>query len=426
MKKGLNICLVILFLVLASLVKGQALLTNNASLLYLESGTLLHVEGDVVHEDNPLLVPGLTDNSGRIELDNNWINNTGFNVFINNSPGVVVMNGFNQSIAGTSPTQFHDLIFENSSQKSMYVDTWVDSMLYLTDAELRINDHIMYVRNTNPNSIQWNSGFVSGDSLAGYLARSTDRNTSYMYPVGSIKLNKIYRAVEIIPSTSDSAVYAVRVAGIDPELDFTGTSYTLSTGAFSRSELGAKVYGINDRFYHNIARFYSSNQNQTLNTKIFYFSSDEIFPHEFNGNTNWSNINKQWEVDNFEVNFSGGLYYIGSPDKFMSGVIANFDNDVYALTIKEKVVGNVPQIFSPNGDGLNDMLFVYGEGIDEVEFVIYNRWGEKIFETKDKNIGWNGMFKGKKAQPGVYVYFLKASLNTSGNIETSGDITLVR
>lgn len=420
---------VILISILAGLtlvhysINAQALLNNGNTLLTVEDGALLHVEGDIIHEND-----GLVINSGVIELENNWTNNNptpGFNVHIAGN-GIVKMIGNNQYIGGTTPSRFHDLQFDNVTVKTLYADAWVDSMLYLNDVELKVNAHVMHVRNTNPNAIQWNSGFVSGDSLAGYLARSTNRNSAYMYPVGSLNLNNIYRAVEMVPSSSDSSVYAVRLAGVDPEFDFSGTSFTGAIGPFPRTSLGPKVYGVNDRFYHNMTRFYSANTNQTVAAKIFYFSTDEIFPYEFNGVSNWSNTNSQWEVDNFGVNFSGGLFNIGNPDKFMLGTIGSFNNDVYSLMVKDKIVANVPQIFSPNADGLNDILYVYGDGVDELEFVIYNRWGEKVFETKDITVGWDGMHRGKKAQPGVYVYYLKATLNTSETIQTGGDITLVR
>ncbi|HLP20301.1 MAG TPA: PKD domain-containing protein, partial [Chitinophagales bacterium] len=54
----------------------------------------------------------------------------------------------------------------------------------------------------------------------------------------------------------------------------------------------------------------------------------------------------------------------------------------------------VPNAFSPNGDGINDEVRVEGRGIVGLTFRIYNRWGEKVFETNDQSIGWNGIFRG--------------------------------
>ena len=86
----------------------------------------------------------------------------------------------------------------------------------------------------------------------------------------------------------------------------------------------------------------------------------------------------------------------------------------------------VPSAFSPNGDGENDMLFVRGEGIKTLEFVIYTRWGEKVFETTSKDNGWNGIYKGKPMDPAVYVYSLKVTFDDNTELQHTGDVTLVR
>lgn len=66
----------------------------------------------------------------------------------------------------------------------------------------------------------------------------------------------------------------------------------------------------------------------------------------------------------------------------------------------------VPNAFSPNADGANDILYVYYKGVRRLVFRIHNRWGEKVFETDDMTQGWDGTFKGVKAQDGVYVWDL--------------------
>ncbi|PKP02537.1 MAG: hypothetical protein CVU11_11585 [Bacteroidetes bacterium HGW-Bacteroidetes-6] len=86
----------------------------------------------------------------------------------------------------------------------------------------------------------------------------------------------------------------------------------------------------------------------------------------------------------------------------------------------------VPNIFSPNGDGQNDILFVRGEGVNTLSFIIYDRWGEKIFETTSVDNGWDGIYKGAKANPGVYVYYLNATFVDGSQSVIDGNITLVR
>lgn len=86
----------------------------------------------------------------------------------------------------------------------------------------------------------------------------------------------------------------------------------------------------------------------------------------------------------------------------------------------------VPNAFSPNGDGVNDVLYVRGELLESIEFAVYDRWGEKLFETNTATRGWDGTYKNKDCEPGVYVYYLHATC--LGGIEYihKGNVTLIR
>jgi gliding motility-associated-like protein len=86
----------------------------------------------------------------------------------------------------------------------------------------------------------------------------------------------------------------------------------------------------------------------------------------------------------------------------------------------------VPNAFSPNGDGINDVVKVEGKGIVKLIFRIFNRWGEKVFETTDKNIGWDGYYKGVLQEMEVYTYSVQAELINGDIIPLKGNITLLR
>ena len=86
----------------------------------------------------------------------------------------------------------------------------------------------------------------------------------------------------------------------------------------------------------------------------------------------------------------------------------------------------VPTSFSPNGDGMNDLQCVMGGCIATMEFTIFDRWGEQVFYTLDQTECWDGMFRGKMVQSGVYVYRLKATLDNGERIIESGNINVVR
>jgi gliding motility-associated-like protein len=86
----------------------------------------------------------------------------------------------------------------------------------------------------------------------------------------------------------------------------------------------------------------------------------------------------------------------------------------------------VPNAFTPDDDGHNDILMVNGNNVVEMTMMIYNRWGQKVFETNDQNIGWDGTFKGKLLPPDVYGYYMKCTCDKGGQLLLKGSISLLR
>jgi len=100
--------------------------------------------------------------------------------------------------------------------------------------------------------------------------------------------------------------------------------------------------------------------------------------------------------------------------------------DIVTITVLYENVVFVPNIFSPNGDGNNDILYVRGKGITSLSFMVYDRWGEKVFESTRLEQGWDGNFRGKKMNPAVFVYSLDVYFNDGTNQYKKGDVTLIR
>lgn len=86
----------------------------------------------------------------------------------------------------------------------------------------------------------------------------------------------------------------------------------------------------------------------------------------------------------------------------------------------------IPNIFSPNGDGVNDILYVRSDFIDNMKFLVYDRFGEKVFESTNPDIGWDGKYNGQPVAPGVYHYFINVNLIDGSNVERKGNVTIVR
>lgn len=86
----------------------------------------------------------------------------------------------------------------------------------------------------------------------------------------------------------------------------------------------------------------------------------------------------------------------------------------------------IPNGFSPNSDGKNDMFYVRGNNITKALLIIYDRWGQKVFESNDINIGWDGVFKGKKLDPAVFAYYVEGECEGGQQFVKKGNVTLFR
>lgn len=86
----------------------------------------------------------------------------------------------------------------------------------------------------------------------------------------------------------------------------------------------------------------------------------------------------------------------------------------------------VPNMFSPNGDGINDVFYVYGNNVREVKLTIFNRWGEKVFDSNSVNSGWDGTYKNEPQSPGVYTYVVEFTFLDNQKLQKQGTVTLVR
>jgi gliding motility-associated-like protein len=142
-------------------------------------------------------------------------------------------------------------------------------------------------------------------------------------------------------------------------------------------------------------------------------------------NYNWTPANllssPTSAITNATVSQTTTFYVSGSTGSCTdvdSIVVYNYNNDETGIFI--------PNAFSPNGDGNNDCLHVrHNANFKEYYFAIYNRWGERVFESDNPSDCWNGEYKNKVTESGTFYYYLKAE-TSCGKILKKGDITLVR
>jgi gliding motility-associated-like protein len=148
-----------------------------------------------------------------------------------------------------------------------------------------------------------------------------------------------------------------------------------------------------------------------------------------------------------KLNGSGGIHFlwesndyldcdnchdpISTPDKAISYVLSVTDSngcmstDTINITVDFFSNIYIPSAFSPNGDGINDVFYVRGLNISDIQLMIFDRWGNLVFETTDQSIGWNGYYRGTLFVPEVFMYVLTGKDPEGKKINFKGNITLV-
>ena len=112
------------------------------------------------------------------------------------------------------------------------------------------------------------------------------------------------------------------------------------------------------------------------------------------------------------------------------GCTARDKVSVYVLCNNANVF--VPNTFSPNGDGSNDVFYPRGSGVFKIQNIkVFNRWGEVVFEKSNFNpndaaAGWDGTFKGKPLPPDVFVYILEVVCDNNTALTFKGNIALIK
>jgi gliding motility-associated-like protein len=139
-------------------------------------------------------------------------------------------------------------------------------------------------------------------------------------------------------------------------------------------------------------------------------------------------VDPVWQL-RWQDGSTGPTYTVTQPGDYSLTATNTCGSNTDAITVIKgycKVI--MPTAFTPNGDGLNDVLRVLGtEAVTEMELKIFNRWGQLVFETADKTKGWDGTIKNMKEPSGIFVYLLRFKENTSPQMQTiKGTFLLMR
>lgn len=98
----------------------------------------------------------------------------------------------------------------------------------------------------------------------------------------------------------------------------------------------------------------------------------------------------------------------------------------FVVVVKPHKPVFIPNSFTPNGDGNNDFFFIYGEAIKYFDLKIFNRWGEKVYESNSILQGWDGTYRGKEQEPQVFIYYVDIVFLDDQTESKKGGLTLIR
>ena len=466
---------------------GAFMIVNNDSLYnhtgYIQNAGDLRVAGHIFNDDT--LAGGPTTNTGLYDIGGNWVN-SGTVISYNDS---VLLNGNNQLITGNSVTPFHHLILAGTvgSVKTQTIDATVNGILDLRDHELATQEHEMLVLNTAQGAItKYNgaNGYVSSLDT-GKLSRATNATIPYFYPTGTpsslVGAVFYYRPITLTPTSTSLNIYGVRLAH-DPTAD----SYDVTKLDNILCKVNPLYY---HRMYHSqganatdVKMYFDAGTDGTW-TDMAHWSTtaDWVYmgaPISGSGIgfstleiKNWSNFkphpfalgSKKFNLDagpNQTINMGQsatlspiiGTTNIASilwspastldadnvknphatPTETTQYLLTVIDNhgcqvsDTVTISLLPDML-LIPTAFSPNKDGLNDIFRPLNKNLNKLTFQVFNRWGEKVYETDQIGEGWDGSYKGVKQDIGVFIW--QAQYQLVGNpqsLSASGNVTLVK
>lgn len=459
------------------IIKTNSLYNNQVS----GTGTIAN-EGTIVVEGNITNDANITGASDTIRLSGNWINNS---VYAGNNSWAD-MYGANQLITGTAITTFNNLNLGGGSvvKRQQGIDAVTSGVLALNDAELATDVNEMLVSNQAITAITRNNGYVSSIG-AGKLSRATNTTGTYFFPTGSPSYNNppsIFRPIEFNPAGTGANTYGAMVV----KANATNDGYDISTMDDLLCLVNPHFY---HRLYHSagtdqvsLSMFYDQsvddewtdqahwdNPNRWNNLGTASTSSTLGFSTVTVNNVGdfqpepFALARKKFTVDaGPDVAITLGQSTIFAPVVSVANIVSyswtpalNLScascetpeaspgiSTPYLLVVEDNAgcqvadslvvtVFNpellIPTAFSPNGDGVNDAFRALNTNLSKFNLQVWNRWGEKVYETNDPREGWDGVFQGIAQPLGVYVWQCSYAFSGVGKDKTAkGNVTLVR
>ncbi|MFC2176643.1 gliding motility-associated C-terminal domain-containing protein, partial [Bacteroidota bacterium] len=351
---------------------------------------------------------GSFKNEGQIHLNGNWenLNPTPLSAFTVDS-GLVDFNGAEQYVLGT-PTNFHDVDLNGSKTKFLATNAQVSGTLSLNERHLATQSNTLRVTNSSSAAITSTipDGSISCTPGSGWVEWSMV-DDSYFLPLSAGE-GIGYRPLTIRPTEAGNHDFKTRLVYKNPSSD-----------GFDIKALGSgekELCGINPHFYHELSRVSGGG---TIDLGLNYFEDSDGL---YNTVAHWNA--SLWEENNAShIKASNALGL--NETNLTSASYGDLQFQQYALA-GEGCEVYIPNVFSPNGDGNNDLFYVRGKELETLDLIIYDRWGEKVYQSNDFDAPWDGTFRQQPMAPAVFVYKAVVGFIGGGSKVFNGNVTLLR
>lgn len=395
--------------------------------------TILFVDGHLLNN-----VGGI-HNQGDIYLTGDWTNNDASGC-LDPLTGTVVLYGASQFIQGTQTTTFHNLDCQGIGTKTLNINTTVGGntgALSLHSDPFDLNSKTLLVTNPAPAAITRTNGYIISetDPTVGYGKISWNLSigtSNYTYPFGTTSGTYIPFLYNITSAgVEQSAIGNISVATYPTSVTSSPNNRPLPTGVTDLNDASGNESAVTcaDRFWNIDAANYTTNP--TANITFTY--RDVEWDASITGTTNniaedslhaWMWNGTQWQ------NPSLGTLNASANTVTVTGVNSASPWTLKASELPPDECGKlaVPNAFSPNNDGHSDLFVLHGweNCVSTFSFLIFDRWGAKVFESENPALGWDGTFNGKALDPAVFVYYINAETLSGEKISKKGNISLIR
>ena len=403
---------------------------NNGNSLVINSGANLVISGNYIN-NTANASPGKVNLDGRMIVRGDWENRSSENnVLVNIEPnpdGIVLLDGNKtQNIKGINSTTFENLIITKSDKLLKVTDNTVKGQLTV-DAVLNLNSNKIIIDNKNPNAINYISKYILSETTPAQGYGEVQWNIGdalalYQVPFGtgsaSNDLNLSLNTTTSGQPSTGNIIFATYPTDCNND--------PLPSGVNDNSNIPAGY--VADRYWIINPEYSASKPNIDIE---FTYTLNDI---DIACNPNLSP--QKLTAQSFCKDCGNGWTTVGNSNPAYKKVNVNgvLGTQCYApwrlMSTEDETTIFYPDAFTPDYDGLNDKFGPKGYRMDlftNYNFMIFNRWGDLIFQTEDINTFWDGTVKntGVMAIEGVYVWVAKFINDKGVHKKINGKVTLL-